>query len=262
MSVNQEKRAAQAWPTLTELARQRNTITYGELANRIQTDPRAVRYFLEKIQNYCLKENLPPLTILVLNQSGTQGSGFIAWDTRNAESGLERVYSHPWKNVRNPFHFASDGSSVESISSDIVNGVIAPYDAYTRINDRGMAQTIFRRSLLKAYEKRCAISGYTSPLLLEAAHIIPWSAANEYERLDPTNGILLSVLHHRLFDAGLITVGEDYVIQEHSEKKKIKKNTPEYSVLKELNGKKLSLPQNQRHWPNRTFLERRLKLKT
>jgi HNH endonuclease len=44
---------------------------------------------------------------------------------------------------------------------------------------------------------------------LRASHIKPWSASNNVERLDPYNGLLLSVGYDVAFDSLLITFDEN-----------------------------------------------------
>ncbi|PBC72505.1 HNH endonuclease [Fibrobacter intestinalis] len=68
----------------------------------------------------------------------------------------------------------------------------------TRIN-----QTVFRQIILANYDYKCALTGIDIPELLVASHIIPW-AKNSKERLNPENGICLSVLYDKAFDQGLI----------------------------------------------------------
>lgn len=46
MAVNQVERAFRAWPVLTGVAKQRGTITYGELGAAIGVHHRAIRYVL------------------------------------------------------------------------------------------------------------------------------------------------------------------------------------------------------------------------
>lgn len=67
----------------------------------------------------------------------------------------------------------------------------------------------FRETLIKRYDGQCPITGITNPELLIASHIKPWSACTSAERLDPHNGILLSVMIDRLFDRGLITFSHE-----------------------------------------------------
>lgn len=76
----------------------------------------------------------------------------------------------------------------------------------TRVN-----QSVFRQMVLTNYSTKCAITGIDIPELLLASHIIPWSK-NEYERLNPENGICLSALYDKAFDKGLIGINHNYQI--------------------------------------------------
>lgn len=75
-----------------------------------------------------------------------------------------------------------------------------------------VGQNFFRRSVLSAYNYRCCITGLSVPKLLVASHIIPWrvDAAN---RLNPRNGLCLSMLHDKAFDAGIIAIAEDMTVR-------------------------------------------------
>jgi putative restriction endonuclease len=208
--VNQYQRAFLAWPVLTETATQHTTTTYKEMGDRLAIHWRPVRYVLSEIQDYCLAEKLPPLTILVVNQRHHEpGEGFIAWDVDDLQEGLRRVYAYPRKQLPNPFAFADTGDTGEDLARHLVQ---KPHDSavvYGRINNRGMAQTVFRLALLLAYQGRCAFCGLSLEQALQAAHIIPWRDASISQRLDPANGLLLCATHYALFDASVLTVGTD-----------------------------------------------------
>ena len=73
---------------------------------------------------------------------------------------------------------------------------------------RGQDQ--FRKAVLSAYSFRCCITRLADPWLLEAAHIVPWRDGDPPNRLNPTNGLCLSTLHHRAFDRGLIAFDSDF----------------------------------------------------
>ncbi len=66
-----------------------------------------------------------------------------------------------------------------------------------------IGQQRFRKMVLARCEDRCVVTGATS--FLTAGHIKPWSESNDYERLDPHNGLALSPVYDKAFDAGLIT---------------------------------------------------------
>ncbi|MBI5428992.1 MAG: HNH endonuclease [Nitrosomonadales bacterium] len=66
-----------------------------------------------------------------------------------------------------------------------------------------IGQTRFRKLVIAVWQGRCAITGATQ--FLTAGHIKPWSESNDAERLDPFNGLALSPVYDKAFDAGLIT---------------------------------------------------------
>ena len=75
-----------------------------------------------------------------------------------------------------------------------------------------MGQRFFRAAVLSAYNEQCCITGLAIPKLLIASHIVPWrhDIAN---RTNPQNGLLLSALHDRAFDAGLLTINDDMTVR-------------------------------------------------
>ena len=82
-------------------------------------------------------------------------------------------------------------------------------DEITKAKHR-RGQEYFRRMILNFYGGRCAITGINIQQLLLASHIIPWSdVSHKKERLNPCNGICLSALYDKAFDAGLITISPD-----------------------------------------------------
>ena len=70
-------------------------------------------------------------------------------------------------------------------------------------------QRFFASAVLVSYDYRCALSDIAIPALLNASHIIPWSA-NAQRRADPRNGIALNALYDRAFDRGLLTLDASY----------------------------------------------------
>jgi hypothetical protein len=66
----------------------------------------------------------------------------------------------------------------------------------------------FRREVVENFGKKCCLSGIQEESLLVASHIVPWNECVE-SRLDPANGLCLSVLYDRLFDRGYITFDDN-----------------------------------------------------
>lgn len=70
-------------------------------------------------------------------------------------------------------------------------------------------QQFFRRAVLVSYDHRCCITGNPVERLLTASHILPW-AKSKKDRLNPANGLCLAKTQDAAFDAGLITLDEDF----------------------------------------------------
>ncbi len=66
-----------------------------------------------------------------------------------------------------------------------------------------IGQGIFRHLVLEMWDYRCAVT--KAGILLCASHIKPWRISNNRERLDGYNGLALSPVFDKAFDAFLIT---------------------------------------------------------
>ena len=73
-------------------------------------------------------------------------------------------------------------------------------------------QNIFRAAVLSAYDGKCCITGLSMPALIVASHIVPWRH-DKLNRLNPRNGLALSVLHDKAFDAGFITIDSEMTVR-------------------------------------------------
>ncbi len=76
-----------------------------------------------------------------------------------------------------------------------------------------LGQAGFRADLLDRHNAECPLTGIAMPELLRASHIKPWHQSSNDERLDPNNGILLSIHLDLLFDKGLITFNQDGTLE-------------------------------------------------
>jgi hypothetical protein len=101
-----------------------------------------------------------------------------------------------------------DAQEVDFLGRDRVRLVppLGPTEKLATVKQR-RGQQFFRQTLLNAYGVRCCISGINVPRFLVASHIRPWSQFPE-DRLNPRNGLCLSMLHDAAFDSGLITLDE------------------------------------------------------
>ncbi|MBR4737715.1 MAG: HNH endonuclease [Rhodocyclaceae bacterium] len=256
LADKKEEMAWRAWHKLTECAAQKETITYGELAAHLGTHHRPIRYVLDLIQQYCLAENLPPLTILVHNKTtGVLGSGFIAGDANNPQTSIENVWNHDWGSIENPFEYASDGvTTIDTIATSIAATPDSADEAFAKVKVRGTAQLVFRQALLKTYGGQCAFCGLKIEEALEAAHIIPWAEASPRQRLDPRNGVLLCATHHKLFDKGYMSIGSSGEILCSD---RVKNRSPADKVIAlDLHGVRARLPKQVIHQPDNEALRK------
>lgn len=71
-------------------------------------------------------------------------------------------------------------------------------------------QQTYRERQMKVWDGACAVTGITNEDLLRASHAIPWAECKSgKQRLDPHNGLLLSVALDSLFDKDLICFEDD-----------------------------------------------------
>jgi predicted restriction endonuclease len=79
------------------------------------------------------------------------------------------------------------------------------------VNTR-VGQGQFRKQLILEWGG-CAVTGYRDTRFLVASHIKPWSKADNQERLDPFNGLMLLPNLDKVFDLGYISFEESGAIR-------------------------------------------------
>jgi hypothetical protein len=89
------ERATQIWPVLALAARNRQILTYDLLSQLIGVPRYGLGQLLEPIQSYCLVNQLPPLSILVVKtDTGMPGTGFTA--AQDIPSHQAQVFARDW----------------------------------------------------------------------------------------------------------------------------------------------------------------------
>jgi len=68
-----------------------------------------------------------------------------------------------------------------------------------------VGQGAYRKRIIHRWEYKCAVTGFDKLNILIASHILPWSEADDNQRLDVHNGILLSPTYDALFDRQLVS---------------------------------------------------------
>jgi hypothetical protein len=136
----------------------------------------------------------------------------------------------------------------------ITENPAADYTGLTRdtLVKQRVGQALFRRSVLASYGSRCCISGLADSRLLVASHIVAWSD-DPANRLNPRNGLCLSALHDRAFDAHLITLDTDLRVVVAEQLLRLEDDLATTAFAR-ARGKPITLP--ERFHPDEAFLAR------
>lgn len=170
------------------------------------------------------------------------------WENFAAESEelLERYRKQKYQDLHNINDHISQNTMLQE--SILPVGFVKEQTVRIRIGQR-----FFRSAILSAYNHQCCITGLHHDALLVASHIKPWKDSDpKTERTNPRNGLCLSPLYDKAFDAGLMTIDEQYrlifagVLYDCADKETV------HSLFKQYNGKQIILP--ERFVPEQMFL--------
>jgi len=251
MDIDWEEKAKKAWVKLIELAKSRKDCSYKELGDIIGIHHRSVRFALDSIQEYCLSNNLPPITILVVNGSGKPGKGFKGASENNFDKRRNDVFSYNWNKIIDSFDFSTEGYTQVAVINNIIEKKEIPKKVLRFVLDRGWLQIIFKKALMEVYSGKCCICGLSIKELLQAAHIRPYRECTDEEKISVNNGLLLCANHHRLFDSESkkLKISKEYKIiikiKENDEK-----NESNRKFISSYNGRMINLPKKSDHYPN------------
>ena len=127
---------------------------------------------------------------------------------------------------------------------------------YTRrLTLQRLHQVLFRPRVLRAYESRCALCRLGHVSLLDAAHILP----DRHPQGDPVvpNGLALCKIHHAAYDANILGVRPDQVVEVRSDILLEIDGPMLRHGLQEMHGQRLSVPRLRRDRPDPDRLEER-----
>ncbi|KGX48022.1 HNH endonuclease family protein [Burkholderia pseudomallei MSHR2138] len=145
-----------------------------------------------------------------------------------------------------------DPGEVEAFQKQIKDQDYGVADSVITAKTRGSAQRVFARAVKSNYGYRCAITGIESKDFLVASHIVPWSE-DQSIRLDPSNGICLSLLMDRAFERGHLLVDDDLTVR--IDWSKVGDDTMLRRQLEPHEGQKLTPPTEAA--PRAEYLQRR-----
>lgn len=122
-------------------------------------------------------------------------------------------------------------------------------DRYSKTKTRGSEQKIFSDNVKIIYNNQCCISGIKTRSLLQGCHISPW-AKDKKNRQNLNNSLCLSLILHKCYDEGIITIDQDYKVllsTKIDDKELIR-------YLSNYNRKKINLPIKREFYPDKKFL--------
>jgi putative restriction endonuclease len=98
---------------------------------------------------------------------------------------------------------------------------------------RRLHQPVFRATVMRAYETRCAVCSLAHGQLLDAAHIVPDSDQAGIPTV--RNGLAMCKIHHAAYDAHIMGVSPDYIVKIRAD------------LLDEIDGPMLQYGLKERH---------------
>ena len=122
---------------------------------------------------------------------------------RASQGYLYAINEGAGRSLLGEFHLES---VIELGQSDGELELVGVEDQTTRqmLIDARVGQGKYREDLIAKWGS-CAVTGVEDTKLLIASHVLPWRLADNSQRLDPDNGLLLSPSYDRAFDQGRIS---------------------------------------------------------
>jgi putative restriction endonuclease len=123
----------------------------------------------------------------------------------------------------------------------------------TREMKQRLFQSAFRDIVLHAYEDQCAFCQLRHKELLDAAHIIPDSHVDGKPTVN--NGMSLCKIHHAAFDANIVGIRPDHIIQVNEQVlQEVDGPMLKYGI-QQMHNKPIILPKGQNEWPDEEKLK-------
>ena len=114
----------------------------------------------------------------------------------------------------------------------------------------------FRRKVIVAYDRRCAVTGIQLRLV-DAAHILPVGAAGSSDEVN--NGLCLSPTYHRAYDRGLIYLDASLVMRLNARDQRELLAMQLAAGIGEFRScldRPIRLPPDRRQWPDTGLIEK------
>jgi putative restriction endonuclease len=117
-----------------------------------------------------------------------------------------------------------------------------------QVTRRRLHQPVFRASVIRAYETRCAVCHLQHGELLDAAHIVPDS--HEAGVPHVSNGLSLCKIHHAAYDQNLMGIRPDNVVEINKNLLEERDGPMLKYGLQQMHGTTITLPRRKLERPN------------
>lgn len=125
---------------------------------------------------------------------------------------------------------------------------------YMRTVKQRVDQQAFRHAVLAAYHTRCSVCSLKHSVLLDAAHIVPFSDGGT---ASVPNGLSMCKIHHAAFDANILGIRPDHVLEVREDILEEVDGPMLRHGLQEMHGRELSTPRQTALKPRTDALEYR-----
>lgn len=141
---------------------------------------------------------LPLVSYIYVEKVGSDSSPLYYWK-------LFVDFDAIWEKKNGPLVF---NYGKKKIVEEITEPIKSKKEKQSEIYNARVGHGKYRDQLLEQC-RFCPFTMIADERLLIASHIKPWAASNDREKIDPSNGFILSPLYDKLFDRGFITFTED-----------------------------------------------------
>lgn len=145
-------------------------------------------------------------------------------------------------------------ASLEQVSAEDVDVTTPERTRILREVAQLSRDSSFRRKVIHAYDRRCAVTRIQLRLI-DAAHILPVGAEGSIDHV--SNGICLSPTYHRAFDRALIYLDRSLNMQINPDKEQELIASGLAGGLQDFKtylGMRIHLPEDRAQWPSMEFI--------
>ena len=177
-------------------------VKFGGIAKKTSGDYVTRMKFLA--HDYSLDETLTKEKIdEILRQEDFKRQEHSVYTSKKSQSDFRAGLNKFLAFINSDYHKRIADSIITEIKAVENDNTIKMTEKDSIVKSR-IGQGIFRKGLIE-YWHGCAISQCPLTWMLIASHIKPWRDADNQERLDPYNGLLLLPNYDKLFDLGYIS---------------------------------------------------------